>query len=254
MKISNSRLSGAEAREVETGRQIHQAILSSFHVYTEPRVAGYVSRVGRSLGRVSKRKNLEYRFTILYDSRAYATQAPGGFVYITTGFLNFVQNEAELAAVLAYEVANLQYPDPRFSKSKKAMHGLVQGGAIVAPFFGQIGMLAAAAIILLNAWSESAVPSQKERIEKIDRMAIHYLLLSKHDPQGYLDFLNRLLNMNSEWSPYFYDYLATRPVTADRYQKVLAEFEKMPLEGKSFDVHHARYLEITKGVREIYQG
>ena len=52
---------------------------------------------------------------------------------------------------------------------------------------------------------------------------------------------------------YCFDYLAAKPVTVERYQKVLEEFEKLPLEGKRFDVHRDRFMAVTKGVREIYQ-
>jgi len=88
------------SRENELGRQIHQAILTSFRVYSEPRVVGYVTRMGNTLAKKASRKDLHYQFTVLYDDRLYATSAPGGFVYVTTGFINFCRNEAELSAVL----------------------------------------------------------------------------------------------------------------------------------------------------------
>lgn len=235
------------------GRQIHEAIVSSFRVYTEPRLVEYVNEIGRSITKVAERKNLDYQFTVLYDDRAYATEAPGGYVYVTTGFIYFLRNEAELAAVLAHEVAHLQARDPRFSLSKKVTEKVAQTGAIVAPLFGQIGMLAATAVVLLNALMESAIPSPADRLFKADEKALHYLTEAGHDPQGYLDLQAQLLNLNPEWKPYFDDYLFSRPATLGRYQMVLAEFEKLPLEGKNFTVNRDRYLEVTKGVHEIYR-
>lgn len=243
-----------DQREMEMGTQIHQAIVSSFRVYTEPRVVGYVSGLGRSIAGVSHRKDLSYQFTILYDPRVYATEAPGGFVYITTGFLNFLQNEAELAALLAGEVALLQFRDRRFSKSKRALRMAAQGGAVVAPFFGPFGSLAATGLVLLNAFSESREPNLAKKIERADRMALQYLAETGQDPQGHLDLLSRLLNPDPAWRPYLHDYLTSHPVTLDRLERSLGEFEKLPLEGKSFDVNRERYLEMTRGVREIYRG
>lgn len=240
-------------REAEMGREIHQAIVASFRTYTEPRLVGYVTRIGRSLARTAERQDLSYQFTILYDDRVYATQAPGGYVYLTTGFLNFLQNEAELAAVLAHEIAELQYRDPNFSVSRQAMRLAAEGSAIAAPLLGPFGTLAAGGLILLNALVESRIATPEARIEKADRLALRYLVETHRDPQGYLDLLARFLNRNPEWTPYCYDYLQSRPVTLKRFQGVLAEFEKLPLEGKSFTVSRERYLEMTKGVREIYQ-
>lgn len=240
-------------REAEMGRQIHQAIVASFRIYTEPRLVGYVTRIGRSLTRVANRQDLGYQFTVLYDDRVYATQAPGGYVYLTTGFLNFLQNEAELAAVLAHEIGQLQYRDPSLSISRNAVRLAAQGGAIAAPLFGPFGILAAGGLVLLNALVESKTATPKVRLEKADRLALHYLVEADRDPQGYLDVFSRFLNRNPEWTPYCYDYLSSRPVTLERFRGVLAEFEKLPLEGRSFTVHRERYLEMTKGVREIYK-
>lgn len=240
-------------REAEIGRQIHQAIISSFRVYTEPRLVNYVTEIGNSIANAAGRRDLSYRFTVLYDERAYATEAPGGFVYLTTGFLHFLQNEAELAALLAHEVARLQLRDSRFSLMRGALGTLAQTGAVIGPFFGQIGVLAASAILLLNAFAESHDPSKEEALWKADRGALRYMVVSGYDPQGYLDLMSRYLNMDPEWMPYFYDYLTSRPLTVERYQQIIEEFEKLSLDGKSFSVNRSRYLEMTKGVREIYR-
>jgi len=246
-------LATAEARELEMGRQIHQAILSSFRIYSEPRLVGYVSRTGRSLAQRAERQNLKYQFTVLYDDRAYATEAPGGFVYITTGFLNFLENESELAALLAFEIATLQFRDPRFSLVQKAFGAVTQAGAMIAPVLGQIGMLAASALVLLQALTDSRNGDEESRIRKADQKALGYMVESRRDPQGYLDLMGRILNLSPEWKPYFYDFLYTRPMTMERYREIVNGFEKLPLEGRSFNVNRERYLAMTKGVREIYR-
>lgn len=241
------------ANEAETGRQIHQAIVTSFRIYTEPRLVGYVRRIGRSVARRAERQELNYQFTVLYDDRIYATLAPGGYVYVTTGFIGFLQNEAELAAVLAHEIAELQYRDPRFSGAQQALGIAAQAGAVVGPFFGPIGMLTAGGLVLLHAFTESRGASAQERVRIADRRALRYLSEAGHDPQGYLDLLGRFLNSDPAWTSYYFDYLSSRPVDLDRVRFVLEEFEGLPLEGRSFDVNRERFLALTHGVREMYQ-
>ena len=252
-QVNGSNFRGSSAREVEIGRQIHQQITSAFQMYTEPRLVGYVTRVGRSLTKAAERKDLPYLFTVLYDDRVYATEAPGGFVYVTTGYLNFIQNEAELAAALAHEIGQLQIRDSLKAGPRRALNLLAQGGAVAAPFFGQFGVLIAGALVLMNAMTESTLPSPDERLEKADQKALRYLLEAGHDPQGYLDLLNRLVNGDAYWSPYLFDYSLSRPITTRRYQAAVKEFHKLPLVDKTFSVHRERYLDMTKGVREIYQ-
>ena len=92
--------SNSEISEIDLGSQIHNVIIASQYLYTKPEVVGYVTEVGRNLARYSLRPHLPYSFTILTDERLYSTAAPGGYIYITTGLLNFFKNEAELAGVL----------------------------------------------------------------------------------------------------------------------------------------------------------
>lgn len=252
-QVSGSGLDGAASREAEIGRQIHQQITSTFQMYTEPRLVGYVTRIGRSLTKSAERKNLPYLFTVLYDDRVYATEAPGGFVYVTTGYLNFIQNEAELASVLAHEIGQLQIRDSPKAGPRRAMNLLAQGGAVAAPFFGQFGVLIAGALVLMNALAESTLPKPDERLLEADKKALGYLLEAGQDPQGYLDLMSRLANGDAYWSPYLFDYSLSRPITTKRYQAMVKEFHELPLVDQTFSVHRERYLDMTKGVREIYQ-
>jgi predicted Zn-dependent protease len=246
-----------DQKETAVGRQIHETIVSSFRVYTEPRLVEYVKEIGTSVSLPAKRKDLSYQFTVLYDDRVYATSAPGGFIYLTTGFLNFLQNEAELAAVLAHEVARLQFKDRRLSESRQAVTRLAQTGAAVGPMFGQIGGLAALGLILLDVVAgASEGPIDEGHLMKADRLALRYLAEAGQDPQGLLDLQARLMAIklgNSASSVYAYDYLFSRPVTVERYEKATKAFSRLSLEGKSLTVNRPRYLELTKGVREIYR-
>lgn len=251
--VSNHAVAYFDQREAEMGRQIHQAIVTSFRVYTEPQAVDYVTKTGEAITRHAGRKGLPYRFTVLYDPRVYATEAPGGYIYVTTGFLNFLENEAELSALLASEVALLQFRDPRLSGSRKALKVVTQAGTVMAPMLGQIGILAAAGLVLLNVVSDSKDLTPEKKLRRADEKALAYLVEAGQDPQGYLDLYGRILHPDPKWSPYLYDYLSSHPMTLDRYQSILKQFEGLPLGGKSFHVHHHRYLEMTKGVREIYQ-
>ncbi|MDD3295609.1 MAG: M48 family metalloprotease, partial [Geobacteraceae bacterium] len=122
--------------EKAVGAAIHREILASFYPYTDPKVVRYVTDLGRSLAAHAKRHDLDYCFTILYSEKIYATSAPGGYVYVTTGMLNFLQNEAELAAVLAHEIGELQQADRRFTKSDDVIGAATKTGSAIAPMFG----------------------------------------------------------------------------------------------------------------------
>lgn len=239
--------------ELAIGEEINRQILSSFYLYTEPNVVGYVNQIGTALARHAERKDLDYRFTILYNDKIYATSAPGGYVYLTTGFLNFLDNEAELAAVIAHEVGELQYKDPKLSQSRKILEALTRGGAMVGPAFGEIGALAVLGLAMASAAAESRQLKPEERPLRADQRALEYMMKAGQDPQGLIDLQYKFLNAGPDVAPYFFDYYQSRPITPERFQSLQEEFSKLPLAGKSFTTHRKVYQEMTHAVREIYK-
>src|SRR5690606_17130438 len=67
----------------------------------------YVNLVGQTVAEVSDRPTLPYHFAILNSQEQNAFAAPGGYIFITVGLLKSLKNEAELAGVLAHEVAHV---------------------------------------------------------------------------------------------------------------------------------------------------
>ncbi len=239
--------------EQAVGAQIHREILAAFYPYTDPKVVKYVDALGQSLAAQADRHDLQYRFTILYSEKIYATSSPGGYVYVTTGMLNFLQNEAELAAVLAHEIAEQQYADKRFTKSDDAISAAAQIGAQVGPMFGPLGSLASLGLVLLQAYNESTFKTPGERLLGSDAAAMKYLMNTGYDPQALMDVQEHFLKAGEKMTPYFYDYYQSRPITEERIQAIKKEFQKLPLTEKSLITDPVEYHEVTRGVREIYK-
>ncbi|NKB80319.1 MAG: M48 family metalloprotease [Nitrospirales bacterium] len=91
--------------------------------YRNDALTRYVNLVGRTIGEVSDRPNLTYRFAILNDLDQNAFAAPGGYIFITLGLLKTLKNEAELAGVLAHEVAHV---------TQKHMLSTIRRGAVLS--------------------------------------------------------------------------------------------------------------------------
>jgi predicted Zn-dependent protease len=238
--------------ETRAGDEMHRQILSNFYVYTEPDVNRYVSEVGEKLSRFSKRRDLQYEVTILYDDKIFATSIPGGKIYITTGLLAFLENETELAGVLAHEIAELQYHEPALSRSRKVSSGLAQGAALAAPFFGSIGALAFLGVTGVNAVANHE-KSKDERVIQADKLALRYLVQAGYDPQGCLDVLYRMVDLNPQDTYLISDFYWNRPISLKRMKRLKEEFKKLPLKGMSFSAHREVFLENMKPVREIYK-
>jgi hypothetical protein len=67
----------------------------------------YVNKVGKALAAVSERPDIRWTFMVLDEPTVNAFSAPGGYVFVTTGLLKAVDNEAQLAGVLGHEIGHV---------------------------------------------------------------------------------------------------------------------------------------------------
>jgi predicted Zn-dependent protease len=97
-----------EEQEYYLGRSVSALILAEYPVYKNPPLTRYVNLVGNVVASYSGKPETfsGYHFTVLDTQEINALSAPGGFVFITRGFLSKLPNEEALAAVLAHEVAH----------------------------------------------------------------------------------------------------------------------------------------------------
>ena len=241
----------ASSQETELGDIIHRQILQTVPIYPEQTLNDYIQNVGHRIASNADRKGLIYRFIILEDDRVYATFAPGGYIYITTGFFSFLQSEIELAGTLAYEIAALQYKDPRLSHLKKSFDFILMTGSYVAPAFGAIGALSVIGLALVGA-ATSGEKSRLKRIEEADAKALRYLSESGYDPQGLINLLFRMNDPTSPYRAYLYDYLQSHPIDFVRLAKLDEEFQKLPMENKHFDAGRDSFLIKTEIVRNTF--
>jgi predicted Zn-dependent protease len=95
-----------ESREIEIGRQLAAVLLGSKPLHTDMALQRYVNQLGRWISLHSSRPALPWSFAILDDAGFNAFAAPGGYVFVTKGLLDRV-DEAELAGILAHEIVHV---------------------------------------------------------------------------------------------------------------------------------------------------
>ena len=93
--------------EIAFGREIASRILGKYKLSTDKKLNKYLNIIGRGIASFSSRPELVYHFALLDTDDINAYTAPGGYVFVTRGALNLMQDEAELAAVLAHEIAHV---------------------------------------------------------------------------------------------------------------------------------------------------
>jgi Zn-dependent protease with chaperone function len=105
----------------------------------------YLNTLGKGLAAASERPTIEWVFVVLESPTPNAFSAPGGYVFVTTGMLKQVQNEAQLAGILGHEIGHVtgKHALEAYKKSKlvsclSAYFGEKAGDAAVSQVLGPL--------------------------------------------------------------------------------------------------------------------
>ena len=215
-------LSPEEAKRF--GREQHPRVVAQFGgEYDDPALARYVDSIGQFLAAASHAPRVGYTFTVLDSPVVNAFALPGGYVYVTRGLLALADNEAEVAGVLAHEIAHItaRHGSKRQSKGTLAGLGLTILGAVTDNrALVDLGRVGAHAV--LSAYS------RKEEHEA-DEIGVTYLSRAGFDPGAMSSFLAKL-KRQSEFEVSLHgrsprpglDFFATHPRTPERVRRAVA--------------------------------
>jgi predicted Zn-dependent protease len=93
--------------EIRFGREVAARLIGRYGLYNNDALTKYINLVGLSLAAYSNRPELKYYFAVLNTSEINAYAAPGGYIFITKGAIDKMQDESELAGVMAHEMGHI---------------------------------------------------------------------------------------------------------------------------------------------------
>ena len=97
----------SEEEEIAIGREIAGNLLGAAPLVKDPQLQKYVNNVGRWVASQSERPDLAWHFGVIESKDINAFAAPGGYIFVTRGLYRLLDNEAELAGVLAHEIGHV---------------------------------------------------------------------------------------------------------------------------------------------------
>ena len=177
----------------------------------------YVNRIGKTIAASSARPGIDWTFVVLESDTPNAFSAPGGYVFITTGMIAAVENEAQLAAVLAHEVGHVteRHAMKAYTSAKAgacvtallSKEGLSEvKDAVSSSFVSDVESLLSAGRIDINKASADFIVAVSDKAadsivnvalgpefeHKADAIAYELLVFSGYDPNEFEKLLAKL--------------------------------------------------------------
>lgn len=162
-------------------------------------VTGYVERIGRSVVPQNAPENVHWRFRILRDPTPNAFALANGSIYINSGLLSRLQNQAQLAGVLAHESTHVTnrhtYTSYHDMRKKVVAIEIIQVGATAAGFGGvNAGVVNAIGNLIPAIVAETIFGYRREQEHESDVYAVKVMKAAGYDPEEMAKALDSLRN------------------------------------------------------------
>lgn len=178
-----------EAKEIEIGRQLAAVLLGAKPLHPDMALQRYVNRLGRWISLHSTRPQLPWAFAVLDDPGFNAFAAPGGYIFVTRGLVENV-DEAELAGILAHEITHVTDKHHLNALRAKARAGVVTS-LISSQLRNDVGGVISSQVLSLVRNLYSSGLDQGDEFDA-DRNGVALAARAGFDPYGMHSVLQQL--------------------------------------------------------------
>lgn len=230
--------------ELRFGREVAARILGRYPLDDNQQMQKYINLVGYTLSQYTNRPEIEFRFAVLNTDDINAYAAPGGYVFITRGALIHLQDEAELAGVLAHEIGHIT--------GKHVVKELGIKGSDDSAVSGLARVIGGSTDAARAAFTQAVDKAmdilfkdgyKREDENQADRDAVQICALSGYDPSGlarYFDRLNALKGKKTEVID------RTHPAFAERIFLINSVIAKEGIATADYKTQKDRFVDALK--------
>jgi len=214
-------------REVALGRQLAAETDRASKLVSDPLIAEYVNRVAQNIVLNSDAK-VPFTIKVIDSNEVNAFALPGGFLYVNRGVIDAADNEAEMAGVIAHEIAHVA-----------ARHGVEQASK------GELVNYASIPLIFVGGWggyiaqqvAGLAIPLgflkfSRGAEKEADRLGAQYMWASGYDPNALITFFEKLQAKEKKKPGTLSKIFMSHPMTGDRITEVRSLVARFPERGE----------------------
>src|ERR1700678_1068754 len=200
-------------KEIALGKQLASEVERQAKIINDPVVAEYVNRVGQNLVRNSDAK-VPFTIKVIDSEEVNAFALPGGFFFVNSGLVMKADNEAELAGVMAHEIAHVA---ARHGTKQATRGEIAQLGMIPLIFMGGwtgYGIYQAASVLVPVGFLQFSRAMESEA----DLLGLEYMYKTGYDPTAFVDFFEKIETLEKRKPGTMAKVFSTHPPTDARIQ------------------------------------
>jgi predicted Zn-dependent protease len=225
-------------QEQALGREMAKEIESACKLLDDPVVTNYVDQLGQRLVRFSDAK-IPFTIKVVDSDEVNAFALPGGFFYVNSGLIVAAHTEAELAGVMAHEIAHVAARHATRGATRTQIWNIASIPLVFVG--GPVGLA-------IREVSSVALPMTFMKFsrsfeQEADVLGIEYEYAAGYDPVAFIDFFERL-GVERKKPNFMARAFATHPMGQDRVRKAQKEIETMLPPHEQYLVNTSEFDEI----------
>ncbi len=215
--------------EQELGRKLADKVEQSGSVIFNAEVTGYIANLAQRIVANSDAK-MSLKVTVMLDDEVNAYSLPGGYLFVNSGLILKTDNEAQLAGILAHEIAHIEARHTTRDQTKELLFASTSPLIVVRP-------------LLRFRCSRNA-----ER--EADLLGLQYQYLSGYDPHQWIRFLEKVED-RSEEPTFIGRAISSYPSVSERIKTAQKNIRLYLPDRDRYIVDTDRFEEMKSKVRQI---
>jgi len=233
-------------QQIEMGRELSMQVEESSMLVIDPIITEYINRIGQNLVRNSD-AHVPFTIKILDSDDINAFALPGGFFYIDSGLILAADNEAQLAGVMAHEIAHVAACHAARQDSRRQLLNLASLPLIFAG--GGIGFAAQNLVSV-------ALPLSYFRFSRgfesdADFLGIQYMYKAGYDPQALTAFFEKVKALEKHRPGIMAQAFNTHPQTPSRIAKTQKEINTLLPPREEYELDTSEFEDVKKRLLEL---
>ena len=226
-------------KEIALGKQMAQEVERQAKIIDDPAVAEYVNRLGQNLVRNSDAK-VPFTIKVLDSDEVNAFALQGGFFFANSGLILKADNEAELAGVMAHEIAHVA-----------ARHGTRQASR------SELVNYASLPLIFMGGWTGYAIYQaagmaiplgflkfSRAFEAEADMLGLQYMYKAGYDPTAFVDFFEKVESLEKTKPGTLSKVFSTHPMTEDRIAAAQKNIQEMLKARPEYVLNTSEFMDV----------
>jgi len=235
-------------RQMKMGKDSASEVEAVSKLITDPLITTYINELGQYLVRNSD-SHVPFTFKVIDSDEVNAFALPGGFFFINYGLILAADNEAELAGVMAHEIAHVAACHAARSRTRGQLLNFVS-----VPLMVVGGPLGSALYEALSVATPIMLMTFSRRFEsEADFLAVQYLYKAGYDPQALAGFLERISSLESTPDDPVTKAFSSHPEMVHRIDRIQREINNLLPARPQYKVDTSEFEEVKMRLSQAEQ-